>query len=630
MCAPRPVVSSCNILGITCSFGSSEPTSSIQAARVTSTLSPAPHSRSHGSPRGAGTELSQNESPRSRTHILPPHVKKVGYIEIEDIFPLPPSAPWGLAKVPGGFDWTATPMLAMQNITTGRIHACDDAGIEPRVHGQLMNILGPNNLQSLLQISFEVRYSPWLNLQPDTSGTSTLLALAQCVVASRHLEPCVRDAVVPPLQKLAEDAIFRYMFTAVPPMHAIHAIMILSLWSPVGAQVQGSMRDVRDGRLLAASAVSMAMNLKLSQAIEYVASLKEDLKKGESMSVDAATDLEDGVERARMWLSLMNVEWMLCIGTGRSPLSHRTAADSAAIDWSFASNLGAGRDMRIALAGQLIEATEAGLRLHCTCKRDFGTFFQAVQDVGVKLDDVLRLISPLSVVAEHEVFYFHMLLVYHHACRLLIMHHSMREARRVYTEPSGPPWFEIAKHCGVNIAMKWGQEAVIAAETTLSTMLSRPESDVELMATTPDNIFAMLCFAASFLIMCKISIHQIHGGDLPESSNTLLAKTNALFARLACAPDHAPSKCAQLIIGLVAGFEARTGKRMVGFANGSGPPIVTRPSGGLAAAISQGDRHPCDLPIPGDLSELLNSELMLDADFWASFMDNLTTDVVPP
>ena len=52
--------------------------------------------------------------------------------------------------------------------------------------------------------------------------------------------------------------------------------------------------------------------------------------------------------------------------------------------------------MRIALAGQLIEATEAGLRLHCTCKGDFGTFFQAVQDVGVKLNNVLRLISPLS------------------------------------------------------------------------------------------------------------------------------------------------------------------------------------------------------------------------------------------
>lgn len=207
----------------------------------------------------------------------------------------------------------------------------------------------------------------------------------------------------------------------------------------------------------------------------------------------------------------------------------------------------------------------------------------------------------------------------------------MREARRVYTEPSGPPWFEVAKHCGVNIAMKWGQEAVLAAETTLSTMLSRPDSDEELMATAPDSIFAMLCFAASFLIMCKISIHQIRAVDLPESSTILLAKTNALFARLACAPDHAPAKCAQLIIGLVASFEARTGKRMVGFADGFGSPPVTLPSGGLAAVNGRGDQHACDLPLgTGDLGELLNSELMLDADFWASFMDNLTTDVLPP
>lgn len=137
----------CNILGISCSFESPESAPSIQAAHVA--LSPVPYSRPHGSP---SAEPSHVDSPHNRNHILPPHVQKVGYIEIEDIFPLPPTAPWGLAKVPGGFDWTATPMLAMQNITTGRTLACDDAGVEPQVHAQLVNILGPDNIQSLLQM----------------------------------------------------------------------------------------------------------------------------------------------------------------------------------------------------------------------------------------------------------------------------------------------------------------------------------------------------------------------------------------------------------------------------------------------------------------------------------------------
>ena len=157
--------------------------------------------------------------------------------------------------------------------------------------------------------SFESRYSPWLNLpplspaSPAPAAPSMLLTLAQCLVAARHLPPGTRAAVVPPLQKLTEDAVFRHVFGAVPSTASIHAVMILALWAPVG----GAAPAVRDGRLLVASAVSMAMNLRLSQAIEYVASLKEEIKKehGEDgrdveMPEEVRRDLEDGVEKARL------------------------------------------------------------------------------------------------------------------------------------------------------------------------------------------------------------------------------------------------------------------------------------------------------------------------------------------
>lgn len=124
-----------------------------------------------------------------------------------------------------------------------------------------------------------------------------LLTLARCMVASRHLDPVTRAAVVPPLQKLTEDAVFRHVFTAIPSTQAIQAIMILSLWSPIGGQPHN---QIRDGRLLVASAVSMAMNLRLSQAIEYVSELRGEIKEEESISTDVANDLEDGIEKARL------------------------------------------------------------------------------------------------------------------------------------------------------------------------------------------------------------------------------------------------------------------------------------------------------------------------------------------
>ncbi|KAF7970263.1 hypothetical protein HWV62_24528 [Athelia sp. TMB] len=664
----------CKVLNISCSFETSEFAPALHAQHARATPSPPPYLRPYGNTSGAGTEpprIAPQNNPAALTHhrisssVSSPHAapptpaidpqQKEDYIKIEDLFPLPPNAPWGLVKVPGGFDWTATPMLAMQNITTGRTQAAAPPDAEAlELHAQLANILGPDNIKSLLHI-FESRYSPWLNLpplspaSPAPAAPSMLLTLAQCLVAARHLPPGTRAAVVPPLQRLTEDAVFRHVFGAVPATASIHALMVLALWAPVGG---GAPAAVRDGRLLVASAVSMAMNLRLSQAIEYVAGLKEEIRKehgGGAVPEEVRRDLADGVEKARLWLSLMNVEWMLCIGTGRSPLSHRTALDFNAIEWAAPSppatlSVGGGRDMRIALTGQLVEVTEAGLRIHFACKSDFGKFYKEVTDITIKFDNLLRLISPLPVVTEHEVFYFHMLLVYHHVCRLLVLHHCLRETRRVYADNSGRPWHTLAEHGGINLATQWGQEALLLAEGVLAAVLARP--DLGAMATAPDAVFAMLCFAASFLVMCKLAIHQNHGADLPGSSDVLLARTIEFLVAGAAGADHAPQKCAQLISGLVASFEARTRgrerERAAGCAeerHGGLPcntsaertPLPGPSAYGHAHAGHVGEDGAFDVPLPGggagDFGRLLNSEVMLDTDFWASFMDNLTTDV---
>lgn len=202
---------------------------------------------------------------------------------------------------------------------------------------------------------------------------------------------------------------------------------------------------------------------------------------------------------------------------------------------------------------------------------------------------------------------------------------------------------------GINLATQWGQEALLLAEGILAVTLSRPA--LQELGTAPDNVFAMLCFAASFLVMCKLTIHQHHGEHLPGSSDILLSKSIDLLIQSAYGPEHAPAKCAHLIRGLVASFDARTKQRIpvqsrststVHCNMSSERTSLTRErnlhdssSSTNEFAAGMDDQQPPHFDAPmipmfgssGDFGRLMNSEVMLDTDFWASFMDNLTTDV---
>jgi hypothetical protein len=180
---------------------------------------------------------------------------------------------------------------------------------------------------------------------------------------------------------------------------------------------------------------------------------------------------------------------------------------------------------------------------------------------------------------------------------------------------------------------------MLLAEDILSSTISRPE--LKQLATAPDNVFAMICFAASFIVMCKISVYQIHGEHLVGASDGLLAKIIERLFQAACGPDHAPAKCAKLISGLVANFEARTTK-----SDGEGEHLgpQTLPHNISSERTSAANQEP-ELPgisvdgqphfdpsvptygLSVDLNRLMHSDVMLDSEFWASFMDNLTTDI---
>jgi len=132
-------------------------------------------------------------------------------------------------------------------------------------------------------------------LQPDRGGIGTLVKLARCKVASRHLDSVTYASITPQLQKLTEEVVFRNVFNPTPSIQSIEAIQILSLWAPIGGHAQG---EVRDGRLLIASGISMAMNLRLNKAVEYAAGLHDFTKPERRNSM--ASDLDDAIDKARL------------------------------------------------------------------------------------------------------------------------------------------------------------------------------------------------------------------------------------------------------------------------------------------------------------------------------------------
>jgi len=246
------------------------------------------------------------------------------------------------------------------------------------------------------------------------------------------------------------------------------------------------------------------------------------------------------------------------------------------------------------------------------------------------------------VVVEHESSYFHTLRIYHHICRLLFIHHCLHETRRVVTiEPvrAGRPWYLLAQYNGVNLAAQWGQEALLLAEDILSSTISQPESSQ--LGSAPDNVFAMVCFAAAFIVMCKISVYQTHGEHISGSSDGLLAKIIERLLLDACGPDHASAKCAQLISKLVASYEARVAKCngepehqglqvMLNNISSERTSVINQELESTGFGVDGPPHFDASLSSYGvslDLNRLMNSDVMLDSDFWASFMDNLTTDV---
>ncbi|KAJ7481516.1 hypothetical protein FB451DRAFT_1443777 [Mycena latifolia] len=526
---------------------------------------------------------------------------------------------------PGGIDWSA-PMLAIQQLSKlpyAHLHppAQPPPPVLPPGELTLARILSEERIRYLLDL-FDERYTPWLNFKPITRTTSTLLDTVCCAIAARHLEDAAD--IKAQLQRLTEDSIARMIFNPRPSesVEAIQALLILSLWAPFGGPPEDSGRD---GRLLIASAVSMAMNLRLNQAAGKAAALRK--KNDGRLSVEDTEMLEATLENARLWIALTNTESMLCLGTGRVPLSRRSPQDLELVEFpkSFDGILNYG-DMRLGIVAGAFDLLEEAVGSRLQPGVDVDAWYDGIMVVLEKMKRVRRLLAPLPYVLERDQFYFHILHVYEAMARLLVLYHALWDARvSVGHVPLGASWHPHFKPHGVEAVGEWGRDMIQTTEALLVSVLA---ADARRLGTAPDNVFTMVALAAGYVVGVKFLMFR-GGSVLVGASDLLLARTVAHLGDAASAPGHAAQRAAFLIMGMIAKWEGRGG-------GGAGAGVPTSyPTPTSENTASQAPPTPsADFlepsafagagagqlpPLEIDFSMFMDSTIPVDPEFWNNF-----------
>lgn len=316
----------CKVLGVECSFETSDlihffpqtlshtspsassPSSSAPAPSPSqSEPSPVPVGESYGGLNTLANVASSRpnvmEAPVNPIRINP--IRNQYGMLPEDLVPTATTPVWGCVS---RVDWTATPMLAIQELI--RCPRTQDSDPQLPSGSRLSDILSPPEISSMLEMfvlcksyayvpidlcfRFETRYTPWLCAQiGPLDSRNSLLDIVRCTIASRHLLPATRSSIAPRLQKLTEEVFLREIFNPQPSPESIRALLILSVWTPIC----GTGVEARDGRLLIASAVSMAMNLHLQDESKRASGLRTEKH---SLSSDKAAELNESTQRWRL------------------------------------------------------------------------------------------------------------------------------------------------------------------------------------------------------------------------------------------------------------------------------------------------------------------------------------------
>ena len=161
-----------------------------------------------------------------------------------------------------------------------------------------------------------------------------------------------------------------------------------------------------------------------------------------------------------------------------------------------------------------------------------------------------------AVVTDFEVFYAHMLIVNFYFCRLAFLVHTLRHMR-MHISPAararvGAMFLscKVTPRTGCGFALTCARDSLASAEALLTSVLSI--KDRELLATSPDSVFAMISFAAAHVTTARFIILQSKTmRHLPGVSKELLVRTVKCLHQISLSPDDNASRCARVISGFL-------------------------------------------------------------------------------
>ncbi|KAF5393010.1 hypothetical protein D9757_001127 [Collybiopsis confluens] len=491
-------------------------------------------------------EKSRNPTPETITEIAPGYASTSAPANApgssnasmpEDVYPNKPHQLWDFIRDPkDSLDWSA-PLQAMGQLMKQASTSSDPYPPPPPpvFNDSLDNILSPDQIHFLIN-TFERDYLPWLNYTPIHDTHRPILDLIYCTITSRHLDESTCAVVAPRLNSLTADKISKIIFQPRPSekLEAIQSLIILSLWSPLFDPSE----DGYDGRLLVASAVSMAHDMHLDDAPQQAITLKQKSARGEHV---LDKDMADAMNNSRLWFLLTNVESLVCLGSGRNPLSKRNASYLVLLPLSPHLDLDdiiSGRDLRQRLLAEVFDIVEAGfaIRFQSLSEKDINAWYAGFTHVLSNLARVTRVILPLSVVSKSEQFYYKFLNIIVRSCRLLILYQAAITVRQYFLSQRKPSkggkekedddendntqfWFRQVRPHGLNVLIIWGRESMMLSESILVTLL---ELDIDKLGAVPDYMFNMIAFAASYIIGCRILVLRSFGFEIPGSGEKLM------------------------------------------------------------------------------------------------------------
>ncbi|KAJ3865796.1 hypothetical protein EV359DRAFT_38015 [Lentinula novae-zelandiae] len=552
----------CKILNVQCSFESSN-------------IIHLPSSQSHPETSRAilvnPTSASNSASPSESTHFCPPlppnqlpsptpsasepsprpyhdasnasSAKQVRDLRPEDL--VSEETPWGPCGGQGGFDWTAAPISAIHELASkDNLYSSSSSRLPSTTDRDIRAVLAQNQINRLLEI-FETRYAPWMCVPPRESEntSSDLLDLIRCTVAARHLDGVTRASVSPRLQKLTENLFLNRQLGSEPNAESIEALLVLSLWSPltnVGYSVK------RDGRALASTAVSSAISLGLSEASLLRA------------QAPLSPDLVDLTNKTRLWLMTSTTESMICVGTGRTPISRTTEADLKFIDPTSVKSDTSAREVRLGFISKMLDLVEQGCKIRLRSPSNFEAFYIETQQLMRTIRCLNSFIKPLPVIARYEPFFFSMCVLQFHGWNLVLLHHFLRELRTVMDGYNSQSWM-VTLYRGTPIPLIYGHEAIDSAQQVLTIFLS--QNDTALLAAAPDHVFCLVTFSATWIIISNFSMHQLNGVNLGWANDKLISLVAEKLSHIASSPEHFPALCAHFIMRLVHSWETRNTRR---------------------------------------------------------------------